>query len=334
MNDLSTYIELSSDELQTEKELYEKLAFIENENIKKVNPVSFTFLTERQEIYRALTDLKVYLNAPLGMRGCRNSTELANALLSKSKNIENLEHENCSQFIEYCRKTQNKNKDLIEDLIIKALKKELDKKFPDIANTIKFWECIKLKVLKLKGREFKATWMECLKDFPELSKHNNYFLNLINQLYDLELQIIQIDNSRTVENKLMYMKEHCLRVISSEDDNDVFSEIFIMGKLSVVLERLPRDIKQIKKDLESYIEEKERNESRTKWIYELSLNLYLDYWIYGKCPDAYTVIKKYPLLVKNKSGRTVSNQIIEQRKVFSEIDVRVPQVEKGRNPKI
>lgn len=334
MNDLSTYIELSSDELQIEKELYEKLASIENENIKKVNSVSLTFLTERQEIYRALIDLKVYLNAPLGMRGCRNSTELANALLSKSKNIENLEHENCSQFIEYDRKTQDKNKCLIEGLIIKAQKKGLDKKFPDIAYVIKFWECIRFKVLKLKGREFEAAWIESLEDFPELRSHNNYFLNLINQLYDLEMHIIQIDNSRTVENKLRHMKEHCSKVLSSDDDNDVFSEIFVMGQLSVVLERLPRDIKQIKKEFESCIEQKERNESRTQWIYELSLDLYLDYWIHGECPDVYTVMKKYPSLVNDKQARTVSNKITEQRKFFSKVDKRVVQVEKGRNYKV
>lgn len=139
---------------------------------------------------------------------------------------------------------------------------------------------------------------------------------------------MQLEHHKQVKKQSDYIKSACKRVIASNNDNDAFRDIFLMGQNASELNNIELKLTEYKKRLKS-------TKKRSEWADELGLRLYIDFWIRGVLPSESNAQQLYPDLLDGREPKTVQNQLSCQRKKLIKVDSRVPKVRnKGRNKAI
>ena len=333
MISMNMLIELNDSEAREEKELelaINKLCEEENLAIQHRQNFKF-FLDEKEMLMEKLRMLKGGCIVVQGYKLASNSTELAKALIKRADILGKLEDDIFSEKIDELREEQNHIKIQIEKLISKVKQNGFDNKFEDIKHAIEFWEKAKVDVFTRTGEDLARAWAYLVGQKPEFVFSKNYIGHLIRQLKKMEEDFLELKHQQRVQKQSDHIKSACRIVSFSNDDNEAFREIFLMGQYASNLNHIELKLSEYRKKQSS----KKGASSRSVWASELALMLYVDHWIIGELPTACEAMRFYSDILDGQNVKTVQNQMASQRKKLSKIDEKVPKVVKtGRNKKI
>lgn len=330
-NHISLFVEMSDEDKLLEQALIKERREVGNKiNIAITQHEPYRELMSKEsEIYQRIKELKGTANT--GQRQPINSTELAQALIVKLDKFKELENEYLNSLILDIRNKQQNNKDVISEVIARCQRAGLDKLFPDIGYSIKFWTGATTFVFDKKGEDLGKAWAYYNGMMPLIAKGYNLLTHLIFEIIRLESKVDEIEHQKKFTSQIAHLESCAQIVASATNDNDVFIEIFLMGQYASNLNNSKLQInKDIKKRAETI-----RKALSSVWSSKLAHNLYIDYWIHGHNPTASEACKKYSLIVEGKSLKTVTNQMTGQRKIYASYDKRVKKVTtRGRNKKV
>ncbi|MBL4763967.1 MAG: hypothetical protein JKX67_01595 [Colwellia sp.] len=325
---IDLFVELSDEDKLLEQELEKQ----KNEASSKVtiaikqHQPHKEFMDLKWQLHCSIRDLKGGVYADKGLRMPKNSTELADALQIKAKKVAYIEEQYLNGQLDLYRSEMKLIDARIENIITYCLQNGLDKKFNDFAFIIKCWPNNKRDIFKEPERCQPQVGNNSV---PMLAK--NIIGYYIQKLRYIQFVVGELNWKKTKETQVSSLISICEIVKSSTDDNIIFDQLFLMGQRSANLNNIESNINTlIAKD-----RSQREASSKSDWAYEMAQQVYLDYWIYGKAPTANEVGKNFPNLVHNRSTRTISNHLTNQRKLYSNIDNRVlPVKSKGRNKKV
>jgi len=304
---------------------------------KKLNKKIDTAIEKREplgELQREVSkkqqeirDLKGVANT--GERLPRNSTELANGVLLKAKKLAHLEIDFINTKLCAHRNDINKIKERIDRLISQSIERNLDKEFVDFSRAIEFWQSMNMFDNPEPNQPFLG-----LSGAPKVA--DNLIGYYIQKLINLQNRIGELNLTKRKSTQFESLISTCKAVLSVEDDNLVFEELFLMGQRAANLNNARINIEaMIAKE-----SQKSAALSKADWSHELAQQLYLDYWVYGKTPTSFEVAIEYKNLILQSSGKkvsikTISDQLTKQRKNYSKLDSRVsPVKQRGIKKKI
>ena len=325
---LNIAVKFSKEDLKIESKLNDRINELSNaidEAIKNRSSI-YEFQKQRSDLIEELRTLKGHIMFDDGYRKPKNSTELAEQLMLKAKQVSHLEIEHLNSILNNMRNEILSTKNRIEGIIEFCIEHKLNEKFEDFENAIKCWEYEKADIFD-KPERCEPSFGT--KNIPMLTPNIiGYYTQSIRKI---QFMIGDVNVRISHETQVDALISACKAVMSCEDDNVIFGDIFLMGQYAGNLNSIKLNIDASIADERSRISAA----SKSNWVHELVQQVYLDFWIYGQLPTADEVIKKYPQLVGERTTRTVSDQLTKQRKIYSLIDKKVPPVNaKGRNKKV
>ncbi len=327
-NHITIFVEMSDEDKALEQKLEQQQQDVSNKidsAIKNQAPVK-DLQDLKMKLHCSIRDLKGGVYADKGQRIPRNSRELAQSILLKSEKVAALEVNYINGQLEKLRGEMQSIKCHIESIISFAIENELDKKFDDFKFVIKNWEFEKADIFNKPERCEPAIGINNL---PMIA--NNLIGYYIKKLRSIQFRIGELNSHKDNGTQVDSLISACRIVMSCDDDNFIFNEIFLMGQRV-------GNLNNIRQNIQALIDKERSREagfSQSKWVEGLSRQVYLDYWIYGKAPTINEIQSKYRDLVGSRSTKTISTQMTKQRKLYSNIDNRVPPViSKGRNKKV
>ncbi|MBA6336001.1 hypothetical protein H4J57_02155 [Colwellia sp. BRX8-7] len=330
MNDnyITLFVKMSDEDALLEQKLEQQKLDVSNKihiAIKHQEPLKELQDLE-MKLHCSIRDLKGGVYANKGQRMPINSTELAQSLLEKAKRVAKLEINFINDQLDELRKKMRLIKDRIESIVSFSIEHELNKKFDDFEFIIKCWEFEKSDIFDKPERCERAF---AINSIPMIA--NNLIGYYIKKLRLIQFRIGELNLYKDNGTQVDALISDCGIVMSCDDDNLVFNEIFLMGQRAGNLNNIESNINAL---IATGRSQREAS-SKSDWANELAQQVYLNFWIYGKAPTTNEVERKFPSLINDRKTKTVGDQLTKQRKYYSNIDNRVPIVKsKGRNKKI
>jgi len=205
----------------------------------------------------------------------------------------------------------------------------LGERFDDFRRSIEFWKDTKKSILN-SYEDYCDEGSFGIRSSEFLCSYENVIDYYIKKLKKIQILIGEKNHTKNSGTQTDSIIDACETVLSCEDDNFIFQEIFLMGQYTGNLNNLELNINRANDKKRS----KFSAEKKSDWADELGQQVYLDHWIYGNVPTVNEVQKQYSNLVEKPTTRTITTQLANQRKKYSIIDNRVPQVTPGRNKKL
>lgn len=330
-NHITIFVPMSDEEKLLEKKLERKRQDISNKiNLARQNQVPYGDYSElvalNDELYCSIRDLKGGVYADMGQRLPQNPQELAQAILTKAEKVAKLEVDFIDERLEFFRKELSLMKDRIEKITLLARENKLDVKFGDFNRVISYWYSYKEHMAESPERSEPSFGVA---NSPLVA--NNLIGYCIKQLWLIEANIGDLNLHKQNGTQADALISECKIVMAAQGANTVFKNIFLMGQYAGNLNNINQSIEALINRERS----KRAAASKSDWANILSQHVYLNYWVNGKVPTANEVEKEFTNLVLGRSTKTISDQLTKQRKLYSNIDKRVPSVNsKGRNKKV
>lgn len=338
-NHITIFVGLSDEDKLLEQELEKQRIEVNNKidaAIKHQKPYKELRDLE-SKLYCSIRDLKGGVFSDRGQRMPKNSTELAQAILLKAQKVAYLEENYINDQLNDLRNKMQLMKTRIETIILFSIEHKLDEKFEDFEHIIKLWVFEKSDIFDKPER--------CEPAFGNHSLcmlQKNLIGYCIKKLRYFQFLLGEGNHKKTNSTQVSALISICKIVISSEDDNQIFDQLFLMGQYAANLNSIELGIKtQIDKDISM-----RTSSSKSDWTHELAQRLYLQYWIHNKYHSTEEILEKIntgeykdlkkPNKVKDKdkvSYERLEKVIREKRKFYSKIDPRICLPRKGR-PKL
>jgi hypothetical protein len=341
MNDnyITLFVKMSDEDALLEQKLEQQKLDVSNKihiAIKHQEPLKELQDLE-MKLHCSIRDLKGGVYANKGQRMPINSTELAQSLLEKAKRVAKLEINYINDQLDELRKEMRLIKDRIEGIVSFSIEHELNKKFDDFEFIIKCWEFEKSDIFDKPERCERAF---AINSIPMIA--NNLIGYYIKKLRFIQFKIGELNLNKYNGTQVDALISDCKIVMSCDDDNLVFNEIFLMGQRAGNLNNIESNINTLIAKGRSKI----GAASKSDWLHELVKSLYLQYWIHNYYPTTDEIVDKietgeYQHLKepnKKKGEYKISHErmkkvISEQRLYYSRIDPRITLPKKGR-PKL